>query len=454
MTSTDIAVRGNFDVAVIAPLMSFAEQIAKTDFVPGPMKNRPEAVLACMMTGQEIGIAPMQSLRQIDVIDGRPALRAELMRALVFERGHEIWVGEGAEFTTTRVVWYGRRKGSSNVIRVEWNADMVKQARLDGKDNHKKNPRQMLSARASSELCRVLFPDVIAGMGYTREELEDGLGDTDEALEVIDGEVVEPKQVTRSATTRKRQARARTAQPPAAVSAAPAPDLPGEEPITVESSFVNGPRDAQPPAEPVQTEEQKIRSVQIVKLAKALGVDHHPIVSAVTNGVTNSARMLEADEAVEVMNTIRAIDDGRATCEDRGDGRMVIFWREDGGVNNPTAARVEAVAQESPPLPDEPSEVATPSQAASSVSADTGNVGPETLDEHGQETYDEEEDPEDWDADTWRSFLKDNNFRVVALIKEAARLTPQGETPPGSLQSISGSGVATALRDFVKANAS
>ena len=63
-------------------------------------------MLACILTGEELGLGPMQSLRMVNVIEGRPAASAELMRALVNRAGHRLSVVEAKQ---DQVTLYGRR---------------------------------------------------------------------------------------------------------------------------------------------------------------------------------------------------------------------------------------------------------------------------------------------------------------------------------------------------------
>jgi len=157
-------------VELMTPAADLAREIANTDFVPGAMRNKPAVVTACILFGDELGIGPMQSLAKIDVIDGRPAPKAELARALVLAAGHDLWF---IEQTNTKCTVAGQRKGSPNVQQVTWTMDDAKRAGLDGKQNWRKWPRAMLAARASAELCRLAFSDCLGGIGYFAEELED-----------------------------------------------------------------------------------------------------------------------------------------------------------------------------------------------------------------------------------------------------------------------------------------
>lgn len=205
---------------------SLAQRIVNTDFVPSSFRGRPEAVLAAMLTGHELGIGPMQSLSKIHVIDGRPAMAAELMRALVLGAGHELWVEESSN---TKCVIVGRRRGSDRETRITWTMDDAKRAGLEGRQNWRKYPRAMLLARATSELMRLAFADVIGGISYSVEELTDG-----EQVDEQDTTVAEPPA---PAGKKARARRAVTAQPepiaePPVADSRPAIDvplLPGEE---------------------------------------------------------------------------------------------------------------------------------------------------------------------------------------------------------------------------------
>lgn len=150
-------------------LMDFSAQIARTEFVPSAMRGKPETVLACLAYGAEIGLGPMQSLSSVQVIDGKPTLSPEAMRALVLSAGHRMWI---VEQTDTSVTLCGCRRGTEDVHKVTWTIAQAQTAGLANKDVWKKYPRAMLLARATSELCRAIFPDVVRGLSYTPEEIE------------------------------------------------------------------------------------------------------------------------------------------------------------------------------------------------------------------------------------------------------------------------------------------
>jgi hypothetical protein len=145
-----------------------SQRVTNTPFVPKGLQGKPEAVLACILYGAEMGIGPMQSLNSIHVIEGRAAMSPELMRAMVARHGHRIDVLENS---STACEMKGSRSDTGSTATVRWTMDDAKLAGLAGKNNWKTYPRAMLMARCTSELCRILFPDIIAGLSYTPEEV-------------------------------------------------------------------------------------------------------------------------------------------------------------------------------------------------------------------------------------------------------------------------------------------
>lgn len=147
-----------------------AQSLAKTAFVSTTLRGKPEEVTGAILTGHEVGLKPMAAVRSIDIIQGTPAMRAVAMRALVQSAGHDVWVEESS---LTRAVVCGQRKGSQHVQKSTWTIDRAKRLGLTSKDNWSKQPDAMLIARATAECCRLVAADVLLGLPYAAEELQD-----------------------------------------------------------------------------------------------------------------------------------------------------------------------------------------------------------------------------------------------------------------------------------------
>lgn len=149
-----------------------ASMLVATSFVPQSYNGKPTEAAAAIVTGQGLGLDPLAALRSMDVIQGTPAFRAITIRAIVQSHGHEIWVEEQ---TSQRAVVRGRRRGSEKVETSSWDMDRARRMNLTNKPNWKNQPENMLLARATTEVGRLIAADALLGMAYSIEELEDGV---------------------------------------------------------------------------------------------------------------------------------------------------------------------------------------------------------------------------------------------------------------------------------------
>ncbi|MEU1088890.1 hypothetical protein ABZ401_19000 [Streptomyces sp. NPDC005892] len=145
-----------------------AQSLANTSFA-GAYRGKPDEITAAILTGQELGLQPMTALKSIDVIQGQPALRAHAMRAIVQHQGHNL---ELVESDDAHCVMRGRRKGADTWQTVVWDIPRAQKLGLLTKDQWKKQPKTMLIARATGELCRLIASDALHGLPYAAEEVD------------------------------------------------------------------------------------------------------------------------------------------------------------------------------------------------------------------------------------------------------------------------------------------
>lgn len=171
-----------------------AERFSKSTLLPKSMQGKMPDVLVTIMAGQEMGLAPMASLRAIHVIEGKPVLSADGMIAIVLGSGKAAYF-ERVEESDKSVTYETLRVGSKSPRRCTWTIEMAKIAGLHLKDNWRGYPRAMLAGRAKAELARDVYPDVLMGC-YTDEEASSfdrpAYTPTPREPDAIDAEIVEP----------------------------------------------------------------------------------------------------------------------------------------------------------------------------------------------------------------------------------------------------------------------
>jgi hypothetical protein len=132
--------------------------------------NSPEAVMVAVQHGLELGLAPMQALQSIAIINGKPCIYGDAALALV--TSHPSFVDIEETFEGDTATCTVQRKDRSPVERSFSEAD-AKKAGLWGKSGPwQQYPSRMLQMRARSWALRDAFPDALRGLGI-REEVSD-----------------------------------------------------------------------------------------------------------------------------------------------------------------------------------------------------------------------------------------------------------------------------------------
>ena len=148
-------------------MMQVSQMLAKSSLVPSAYRGKPENILLATLAGQPFGWDPTMSMRSFHIIEGQPSLKPEIMLALVRRAGHSV---QGTTATDGATVT-GKRRDTGDTMTVTYSLEDARRANLLNKSVWKQYPSSMCWARALSQLCRMLFPDVVLGVGYTPEEL-------------------------------------------------------------------------------------------------------------------------------------------------------------------------------------------------------------------------------------------------------------------------------------------
>jgi hypothetical protein len=127
----------------------------------------PEQALVLMAIAQAEGRHPVEAARDYDIINNRPAKKAEAMLRDFIQAGGKVqWhslTDELADATFTHP--------QTGEVRIDWDMKRAQTA-FGKKDMYTKFPRQMLRSRVVSEGVRTLWPLATSGM-YVPEEQAD-----------------------------------------------------------------------------------------------------------------------------------------------------------------------------------------------------------------------------------------------------------------------------------------
>jgi len=165
MSETGLAIRKDTNIVhSFAEAQSAAAAMSKSGYFQD--SREASQALVKILAGQEMGFGPFSSMVGINIIQGKPAVGANLMAAAVKSSGRYDYRVKVMSETMCEIVFY-QGKDEIGVSKFT-----IEDARKAGTKNLDKFPRNMLFARAISNGVKWYTPDVFNGAPvYTPEEL-------------------------------------------------------------------------------------------------------------------------------------------------------------------------------------------------------------------------------------------------------------------------------------------
>ena len=144
------------------------------------------AIFAVILRGRALGLDATTALANFHVVEGKPTMQASLIVGLVLNSGKAEYF-DCTETTNQQATWETKRKGAKSPMVISFSIEDALAAGLVQKQgseyrgvsrsgkpsNWDKYRRTMLRWRAATELARIAYPDVVAGL-YTPDEISDG----------------------------------------------------------------------------------------------------------------------------------------------------------------------------------------------------------------------------------------------------------------------------------------
>lgn len=207
-------------------VMTFA-QVAVRSGTFG-LKNIEEAAFR-ILYGRELGMSVFQSIMGIDIIQGRPGLKAGTVASLIQRSGrYEYRVTEWDHLKCVIEFYDGGQVLGKSTFTIE---DAKRAGVFKDGSNWSKYPKAMLFARAITQGARAYCPSIFFGPIYATEELQDG-------VEYIDTQIVETPAEPMpepAAETKPAKKPAKKAEPAPAPDPEPVVDAPFDDAPQVES---------------------------------------------------------------------------------------------------------------------------------------------------------------------------------------------------------------------------
>jgi hypothetical protein len=193
--TVDVANARPTGVMTFQEKVEYARFLAASNMLPAHFQRKPESVLWAMEYGEALGLKGVVAMSAVHVIENKPSPSAAMAAGLIRSRGHRLRIfmtpATDQHKFGTAVAELTRADDPEFTFRTEWSVEDAVRAQIckigdKGEllqwsskaskwqiGNWHKYPRQMMKARALGEVCRDAATDVLLGLHYLAEEMED-----------------------------------------------------------------------------------------------------------------------------------------------------------------------------------------------------------------------------------------------------------------------------------------
>jgi len=168
-----VTTRQSLVPTTIDEMKLFAAELSKSILVPKDYQGKPANCFVAIQWGLECGLAPLQALQSIAVINGKPSLYGDALLAMVRADSRCLGVHEKQDGgVATCIIKRKHSDGSVEEIKRTFSMKQAQQAGLSNRPTWQAYPERMLQHRARGNAIRDAFPDVIHGL-ISAEEAQD-----------------------------------------------------------------------------------------------------------------------------------------------------------------------------------------------------------------------------------------------------------------------------------------
>lgn len=169
----NIATTGGFSLTPqsLDEAMKMAELMAQSEMVPKDYQGKPANVLVAVQMGAELGLKPVQALQNIAVVNGRPSVWGDGLRALIMSAPDLVSIDDGFDNSSMTAKCTIQRNINGNVVTFtgEFSQVDAEHAGLWGRNTWKSYPKKMLEWRAFGFAARKAYADRLRGIQLAEE---------------------------------------------------------------------------------------------------------------------------------------------------------------------------------------------------------------------------------------------------------------------------------------------